>query len=220
MYIGNRTFMTLKSAAERIGMDYDTLRRKRQHGLIATTKIRGDYRLTQRELQRFVTTPDCWIAVHPREIIDPDLRQVALDAWRQAGSPRWYALTDLANRYPSFAPNTIKGWRDRGWLAGHWHWQGGDTAGIWWLIWAGDLPAAPMPKPTFNPRADEQRQRAMPARAAVVSAVLALGGLPGKGQRGFWSEVARAADCPIATARSRWRRAVRYNEVNNGTQSQ
>lgn len=215
MYISNRTFMTLKTFAERLGVDEDVIRRRHRHGAIAAKRCRGDYRITLKELRRFACSHDCWTLVHPRDIIDPDVRQAALDAWRAAGCPRCYTTSDLTQHYAA-TQSTIKGWRSRGWLEGHWLFQGGAESrrGVYWLIWAGDLPDPPVRKP--SPHGQTFIKKAAAHRAPVVDAVLSRGGPPGKGTS-FWPQIAAELGSPIATCRTRWRKAVAYGEVPQAT---
>lgn len=208
MYIGNRHHYYLMSAAELIGIDYDTLLKRNQDRLIKTQRVRGDYRVTDKEMRRFVTTFECWVSVHPRDVADPELRQIALTAWRSQGSPAWYTTADLSHRYHPHTVRTIKNWRDNGWMTGYWRWIGKER-GTFWLVWAGALPPAP-----YWPRYIEaSRLTGMALRKPIVEAVLSMGGPPGRGRDGFWRKVAETTGCNPGVAQKRWKAALKYGEV-------
>jgi hypothetical protein len=178
------------------------------HGRIAisTMRRRGGVRyVAQRELRRFVTTPACWVVVHPREIVEPELRLHAIAAWEAAGAPTCYAISDLAAQY-GVSGSTIGRWRERGWCAEAWHWHGGAERGAWWLVWAGPMPE-PLPVPYIQPRIQPTRRAVGAARRiAVLAAVEQRGGPPGRGRAapGFWEGVAADTGASVKYAQRIW----------------
>jgi len=130
----------LSRAANLLGVSDQALHNAARHGRIATNPGCRS-RLSWSELRRYLSTPACWVLVHPREIADDELREIATAAWDAAGAPRFYASADLCQHY-YISTSTLCRWRDRGWPnVAAWHWQGGRRgAGNWWLVWSGPLP--------------------------------------------------------------------------------
>lgn len=203
--------VSLTAAAERLGCAPAVTHHAARHQRLTVRYRRGVGYVALAELERFATSPACWVAVAPCDIVDPALRRVAVAAWRQAGCPQWHRTGDLARRY-AVSRATIARWRERGWQAGAWHWHGNaaQTKGEWWLIWAGDLPAG-MPVPYILPRVQPTRRAVGAARRqAVLRAVAARGGPPGRGASGdFWRAVAAEAGCAVVTAQTHYARAQR-----------
>ena len=208
--------LSLGAAAERLGVSPSVTARAADAGRLEARR-RGSARyVTQAELRRFVATPAAWVAAHPRDIVDPDLRAHALAAWEACGSPALYPVSDLARRYAA-SPATVARWRERGWCAGAWHWHGSARHGAWWLVWAGDLPAAPpIPWPTAGRTQPTRRAVGEARRAAVIAAVERRGGPPGRGSRsGFWAAVAAEVGGAIPYVHRLWyehARALRERE--------
>lgn len=200
--------LSLTAAAERLGVSPAVTHHAADARRLATRR-RGRVRyVTRAELRRFAATPACWAAVHPREIVDPDLRAAAVAAWEAAGAPALYAAADLARRY-HIGLSTVARWRGRGWPApGAWHWHGGRRAGDWWLVWPGALPPPPAR------RRPGRRAWRTESRRRVLDAVRRLGPPPPHkyGREGYWRAVADAA-CVSASYACR---LYREREQNHG----